>query len=454
MKFKAPELEIPADNPFANDALNRRQAVEALTKFVLNLEVPFVIAIDGKWGSGKTTFLRMWQAHIQPHAYALHFNAWESDFSSDPILALISEISLLLEKISGQHKGRAQAALDKIKEYGGALIRAALPTIVQIGTHGLLKIDSDIESALANLFKSQTAKAVSNYEQRKHTLRAFKQALANFVASVQGIDEDASQKPKPVVFFVDELDRCRPAYAVETLERIKHLFDIPGIVFVLAVSKEQLAHSVKQLYGQEMDADGYLRRFFDLEYQLPAPSSGNFHESLYKRFRLDSFFDVREGPLRNEKDDLNSYVPRWCELFELTLREIEKCYTYLAIACTRTSEREYLLPHIISLLIILKMKNTPLFNKWVQQQADFDDILSYIRTLPHGERFLNDPYGGTLEGILLACIHDEKEYASHIDQYETDDSPRATRIRQISGTIRRLYYDSPLKYLAQRISFV
>jgi predicted KAP-like P-loop ATPase len=73
----------------------------------------------------------------------------------------------------------------------------------------------------------------------------------------------------PLVFFIDEMDRCRPDFAIALLERIKHLFNVNRVVFVLAVDRAQLNESVKALYGLNANPDGYLRRFIDLAYSLP-----------------------------------------------------------------------------------------------------------------------------------------------------------------------------------------
>ena len=87
------------------------------------------------------------------------------------------------------------------------------------------------------------------------------------------LDRESTGK---VIILVDELDRCRPIYAIELLERVKHLFDTEGIVFVLGVDRKQLSHSVKALYGATFDAAGYLRRFIDIDYKLPLPQPGDF----------------------------------------------------------------------------------------------------------------------------------------------------------------------------------
>lgn len=93
---------------------------------------------------------------------------------------------------------------------------------------------------------------------RRKPLRNLRAACSRFIADNAG--------EKPVVFFIDELDRCRPDYSVKVLERIKHLFDLPNIIFVLSVNKKQLGHAIQGFYGtSSLDADDYLRRFIDLE---------------------------------------------------------------------------------------------------------------------------------------------------------------------------------------------
>ena len=71
-----------------------------------------------------------------------------------------------------------------------------------------------------------------------------------------------------IIIFIDELDRCNPQYAVKLLERIKHYFNHPKVVFVISYNKAELQHSIKTLYGSEFSADKYLERFFDYEFGL------------------------------------------------------------------------------------------------------------------------------------------------------------------------------------------
>lgn len=94
------------------------------------------------------------------------------------------------------------------------------------------------------------------------------------------------KKRSPIAFFIDELDRCRPDYAVRLLERLKHLFSIAGVFFVLAVDRQQLEASVQGVYGANLNATGYPRKFIDLRYPLPQLSTEEFARALIERFDL------------------------------------------------------------------------------------------------------------------------------------------------------------------------
>ncbi|MBK7493258.1 MAG: hypothetical protein IPI17_15895 [Nitrosomonas sp.] len=89
--------------------------------------------------------------------------------------------------------------------------------------------------------------------------------MKNFQISLADLIEkltcDQGHLKKPLFIFIDELDRCRPLYAIELLERIKHLFVYQGIVFVIATDTEQLKHSINAIYGSGFDSTTYLRRF-------------------------------------------------------------------------------------------------------------------------------------------------------------------------------------------------
>ena len=109
------------------------------------------------------------------------------------------------------------------------------------------------------------------------------------------IPHGVTNQQGPLIVMIDELDRCRPSFAVEFLETTKHLFAVDQVVFVLAVNRKELAHAVKALYGNDFDADRYLRRFFDIDFRLPEPVRGREN---YIDVLLDST-EIEDPVVRN-----------------------------------------------------------------------------------------------------------------------------------------------------------
>jgi hypothetical protein len=147
----------------------------------------------------------------------------------------------------------------------------------------------------------------------------FQKALSEFVDTIEG--------DKPIIFLVDELDRCRPDYAVSLLEQIKHLFSVPKIVFVLAIDKEQLGHAIRGVYGSDrLNADEYLRRFIDLEYKIPRPDTREFVSYLYDYFGFnDKFLQQGRKTFSDFRDEEQAFVDFASILFEKTNLSLRIC---------------------------------------------------------------------------------------------------------------------------------
>ena len=113
----------------------------------------------------------------------------------------------------------------------------------------------------------------------------------------------------PMVFIIDELDRCRPTFAIELLERVKHIFDVPNLVFVFGINRDELCTSLQSIYG-EIDASVYLRRFFDMEFTLQEVDSAKFSRHLMQKFGVDTFLRrlVRQPTLTYTKPNTRIWL--------------------------------------------------------------------------------------------------------------------------------------------------
>ncbi len=285
VRIQPPSLPISEDDPFANDLLGRQESAEVLTRIVSGTEGPCVVALDAPWGYGKTTFLDMWAKWLRLKGFPVvaSFNAWETDFTNHPFLALSSELMKVLESCP---KTASSLAFKVFKQAGEKLLRASIPAIPQLAEALIPGGGVAVEAVLSALSAAASEKADTNdYLEVKAAIASFKKALKDM----------AQELGKPLIIMIDELDRCRPSYAVELLEVAKHLFAVDNVVFVLAVNRYELAHSVKALYGTGFDAEGYLRRFFDLDFQLPKPGREQFVQELLETTKLTSILDTRES---------------------------------------------------------------------------------------------------------------------------------------------------------------
>ncbi|MEZ8053822.1 KAP family P-loop NTPase fold protein [Vibrio atlanticus] len=241
----------------------------------------YVLNLNSEWGSGKTYFLKRWAEDLKAHHPVVYVDAWQQDYSDDPLMTVISSMVSQLRDQAGRPE---DGALISVAGKAGGLFKALAPAVIGGVAKKFTGIDfaavmNDAEGASADSplkddednpldMSAAASKAVQymldEHEGKAKAISALKQSVSQWLEVVKGLTD----KHYPAFVFIDELDRCRPSYAVEMLEAIKHIFDIEGVVFVLATDTRQLQHAVRVVYGQGFDADIYLGRFFNTRYTL------------------------------------------------------------------------------------------------------------------------------------------------------------------------------------------
>ena len=207
---------------------------------------------------------------------------------------------------------------------------------------------------------------------------------------------------KTLVVFIDELDRCRPPYAIALLEHAKHLFAVPGIVFVVSVDREQLSNSICAVYGERFDADGYLRRFFDLDFALPDPPGKDFVHHLFETMGLFDLLGERKYPqLRHEEDELYKILGLLVPPLRLGLRTQIHIFSRIKIVIMTTSENHRIFPRELALLAVLREWKRTLYERFVSGEADPKEIIDLLAETSSGAIFKESP-GWFLEGYILA----------------------------------------------------
>ncbi|NUN65992.1 hypothetical protein HCU40_14820 [Pseudanabaena biceps] len=382
MQIRHAKLEIPQDDPFKNDALGRKDLEPPLTQFVTQASGPFVLALDASWGSGKTTFLEMWQVKLKQEGHiCMYLNAWQNDFVPDPLIAIVGELKKAIEDYASQ-SGEASIIISeqmkKNQKIFDLLLKHIVPLSVKIATHGLINIEPAIEKLIADTASSGAESLINNYEKGKSEIKEFRKALGDLANQVASLNPSAK-----VVIIIDELDRCRPTYAIELLERVKHLFDASGVVFILGIDRSQLNHSIRSLYGSEFDATGYLRRFIDLDYRLPEPKVGNYCNYLFKFFGIENL--VRKFQVQNadyEVNQLRDYLGGLMSAASMSLRVQEQIVARLRIVLQTFQIHDSVFPITLSFLLFLRDWNSSIYSDFIEKKIDISNLLIQIGDLP------------------------------------------------------------------------
>lgn len=422
MKIKHHEIEIPQENPFANCKLAREPYARVLSDIVNTYADGFVLAINNEWGTGKTTFVKMWQQQLKNEGFqTIYFNAWENDFDSNPLVALMSELETLTN-------AKNKKVFKSVVEKGAVLVKNIAPALAKsLIKKYVVDIDEIAVDAIENATKASTEileEEIKEYADKKKTIIEFRKELEKFVKQ--------ADNTKPLIFIVDELDRCRPNYSVEVLEQIKHFFSVSGIVFVLSIDKNHLASAVKGFYGSEqIDSNEYLRRFIDLEYSIPIPQTKLFNEYLFGYYQLNDFFSSDERRKFPElRDDGQLLLKIANVLFaktNATLRQQERVFALTRLILCSFKSNQYTFSHLLFILVYLKTMRNDVFQKIERNEFSLQELSDLFFDTIYSEK--KDPNGINLlyvESLLLWFYNNDRDYQDKEKLLDKDESNNLT----------------------------
>lgn len=355
-----PELSFEKDDkfhrePYADFLLEICQKQEGS-------EGGYTLAVDAAYGSGKTWFLKMLMSKIKKEferrdrpLTAVYYDAWKYDYFDEPFEPLVQQI-MPQEAMADELK--ANNASRRFGKFVAALKGAGLK-IGRQATFGVFA--AAIDEAKDKEAGEAQAERLSEYDAH---IEDFKDMLADAI-KIYG-------KNGKLLVIVDEMDRCRPDFAIRTLEITKHLLSVPGIVFLYAVDISQLRKTVESMYGAGMDAEGYLPRFFDYISVMPAPST------------RDYIWDILQGFVEgNYLNDITIEFVREKNEFGLSLRDIDRILGAYQVM-HNLFLKEYSNIHARKLylfLLTMKYKAKDLFDALMIQKGQFD-----IKMVPRHER--------------------------------------------------------------------
>lgn len=379
--MKSLELKPTYENllrTLLNDDIGRNNDIFRFTEIINMISDSCSIALDGKWGTGKTFFVKQTkmildsyndfiesinqndrisiknickfkdQFEMEPQV-SVYYDAWENDNDSEPVLSLIYSI---VNSVNTDFSFSNDAT---------PLKKAA----------AILEFFTDKDwGKIINSFRG-----TSHFEEiknRKEIQKEIKEFLDSLLA----------ERGNRLVIFVDELDRCNPSFAVRLLERIKHYFDNDRITFVFSINALELQHTIKRYYGKNFDACRYLDRFFDLRISIPKPNMSKFFNSIQFDNPYYTFDMVCDDVIKN---------------YNFSLREIAKYLRHAKIAAYEPTHysgkynfsfsdgkaRLFCLLYIVPIMIGLNIYNRDLYEAFING----DNWEPLIQILSNGERY-------------------------------------------------------------------
>ena len=394
------DIEVPQgpdEDPFENDLLDRKETVEVLTHLVGSIDGPCVIAVDSEWGSGKTTFLRLLAQYLRNNRFpVVEFNAWETDFAGDPLVALSAELTDGFDDYLELESDNVK----RLKLASRKLLRLAAPPALRAATGGLVDIDAILKQWDEDS-ESYAEVRLRQYQEGKQYVEDFRNSLASMAATLS-----KSHDGRPIIVSIDELDRCRPSYAIELLEIAKHLFSADHVVFVLALNRDELAHSIKAVYGRDFDALGYLRRFFDVDVMLPEPDRASLISSLLENTGFHSYFrstlDV-EG--QQAWGICREMVLEYLSNSDVSLRRVAQAIHRLGLvlASLASNQRSYAIAAMVAL--ILRSIDSGMYRKFCRGQVSDRDFVERIRQGHEGTRLSRMISAYQFEAYVVVAGH-------------------------------------------------
>ena len=266
------------------DLLGVSDYVNALSRFLSSASMPTTIAIQGEWGSGKTSFMNQIKSQLCDDAdkpdtdkmfHGIWVNMWEYSMMKDPEDILINVIKGLTSSCLEVFENRVEKNsfdVENLKKKTWGFIKATSAFAVKAVAHvGLNAVGADGENLIEDYVDSIKGEKKDALTLKEVRPKEFRDAFAKVITECLDLDrKNGDTNKKGFMFFIDDLDRIPPENAVHILELLKNLFEVENCIFVLAIDYEVVVKGLKAKFGAEnqMDERAY-RSFFDKIIQMP-----------------------------------------------------------------------------------------------------------------------------------------------------------------------------------------
>lgn len=362
------DIEENMEYLFEENLGGRNNNLLGMLKLIGNIDDNMVLAIDGSWGTGKTIFVKQLEYllkssnngknlkkvlekdpsyEIKNDYITVYYDAWENDDCENPLESLLYSLAQsFCEVKSTKNKNVVEKILNLIKcinfSVGGGVIPVAVSTSFE---------------DIGNAVKSEDL--LEEFKKKESVKVALKKVLVSLFE-----DNDITK----IIFFIDEVDRCKPTFAMELLEKIKHLFDDENIIFVFSTNLEQLENTVKKCYGESFAAYEYLDKIFDLRLGLNEIQVDEYMLFLLKGSKV-FVAESTMGEYLGELARCFEFGLRQCERYAMQMKIVDK---YMNNMPKKFSDEEYERAKIFLFLPIvlgIKLKGTNQYKSFLKGES-------------------------------------------------------------------------------------
>lgn len=369
-----------------------------------------VYSISAEFGIGKTFFCKKLAKVLEHDKVPVSvLNIWEMDFYENPLIPLLIKIKDVYVQYN-KARTLTRKAATKTSKIAAKVAKITVKYKYGINIDKFIKLYQSLKNTNNNLY--------DDYRAFKKELDELKDFLSSW----------AQRLNKPVVIIIDEIDRCRPDYAVKTLEILKHFFDIPGFVFVLAIDEEQLKSSVETLFGTK-NFDGYKRKFINNSFILPNPDKEKFTDFLYEKSGLANIIKHIEDNKKDlvfkiRRDNYRDFVNRSFFGGDNT-QEIEKCVNFNKLQTTESIIKRYFAAYSIWFKFNLR-----------QMEQIFDRLVLFTKATASTNMLFSPDLA-----VFCICLHefDVKIYTKMKNKNSLNHNEYSLAL--IAGNIRSISYE-------------
>jgi len=411
-----------------------------------------VLALDDRWGNGKTSFVKMMESEITKNHHeelsVIYFDAFENDYQTDPFISLSSKIYELLEGEKGTTKRLSEKLLSAGKKLGVSFLTNGTKFAISTMTAGLVS-GGVLDKAADTISESISSPLEEYIEEKIKSSKAEQKNIEDFRNVLKEIHTVSNKK---ILFIIDELDRARPDYSLDLLEKIKHLFSVEGLVFLLVVNRDQFEKSIECRYGS-IDSRLYLNKFIHYWFTLPKVRKNRrdvtrgYETSTIERYLLQL---GGSAGLFSKGGVVVKTLAYLLDLNNCSLREAERCYSVMAILDNSKIIGGFNIVEYqaaFSLVTYLKVNNPTLIERLISRDVGYDQAMRELK-IPTPELLPSEEAYYISEIITYTLLSEnelrEKRQANDplVKKLEGIYSRRADHIESISRSLDNMHINN------------